>query len=305
MRRLPPLNSLRAFEAAARLMSFSRAAQELHVTPGAISQQIRTLEDYLGLKLFKRQNRMILLTEQAQVCLPYLTDGLDRLAEAMEVVQRLTVDKPLTITVADAFASRWLMPRLRSFRESHPDIDVRIDASPDLMDLVREDIDVGIRFGDGIYPGLVTEFLMPMEVFPVCSPGLLESGPPLITPTDLQHYTLIHGDYFYFDASQPDWAMWLSTVGVDNVDSSRGLRFSQSEMVVQAAIEGQGVALAGSVTVSDDLKAGRLVQPFELRIPLTFAYYLAYAKSKAELPRLQNFRQWLLSQVKDSYDGAD
>ncbi len=298
MRRLPPLNSLRAFESAARLLSFTKAAEELSVTPGAISQQIKSLETYLGLKLFQRRNKMVLLTEEAQICLPYLKEGFDRLAEAMEVVQQKSCNKPLTITAAGSFASRWLMPRLRSFQKCHSDIDVRIDVRSELVDLVREDIDVGIRFGGGNYPGLQKDYLLPQEVFPVCSPKLLEQGPPLRTADDLSHYTLIHGVDYAIDSTQPDWEMWLTTMGVDSVDSSRGLHFSQVEMVIQAAIEGQGIALAGSVVVEEALRAGDLIQPFELRLQLNFAYYLVYAHSKAQLPRVEAFRDWILGVVK-------
>jgi LysR family glycine cleavage system transcriptional activator len=297
-RRLPPLNSLRAFEAAARHLSFTKASEELNVTPGAISQQIKTLEEYLGLKLFKRQNRMILLTEHAQICLPYLSAGLDRLVEGISAIEQIDIDKPLTVTVAEAFASRWLIPRLRNFQQRHPDIDVRFDASRELVDLVRDDIDIGIRFGSGDYPGLETDFLLAQDVYPVCSPSLIERGPPIQTPEDLQYHTLIHGDYYYLDASQPDWAMWFQTLGVDCVDCSRGLRFSSAEMVSQAAVEGQGIALIGSVIAEDDLRAGRLVRPIEKMIPLTFAYYFVCAKSKARLPRVVAFRKWLLEEVK-------
>lgn len=298
IRQLPPLNSLRAFEAAARHLSFTRAAEELNVTPGAISQQIKTLEDYLDLKLFKRQNRLILLTEQAQVCLPYLSEGLDKLSAGMRAIEQLNIDRPLTITVAEAFASRWLMPRLRRFQARHPNIDVRFDVSKELVDLVRDDIDAGIRFGGGDYPGLETDFLVPQEVYPVCSPGLLKQGPAIQTPEDLQNHTLIHGDYYYLDPAQPDWAMWFKTVGVEDFDASHGLHFSNAEMVVQAAVEGQGVALIGSVIAEDDLAAGHLVRPLEHTIPLNFAYYLVYPKSKANLPRVAAFREWLLEEAK-------
>lgn len=298
MHRLPPLNALRAFESAARLLSFSKAAAELHVTPGAISQQIKTLENYLGITLFKRQNRLILLTEQAQVCLPYLTEGFDRMAEAMKMMEELTLEKPLTITVAEAFAARWLMPRLRSFQTLHPDIDVRFDVSKELVDLVHDDIDVGIRYGSGEYPGLETDFLLPQQVYPVCSPNLLEKGPPIQTPADLQHYTLIHGDYYYLDAAYPDWEMWFKTVGVEDSNSTHGLHFSNAEMVVQAAVEGQGIALIGSVVAEDDLKAGRLIRPLDHTIPMEFAYYFVCTKAKARQPRVQSFRTWLLDEVK-------
>ncbi len=305
MRRLPPLNALRAFEAAARLLSFSKAATELNVTPGAISQQIKTLEAYLGVTLFKRQNRMILLTEQAQVCLPYLTEGFDRMAEAMKILEEITLAKPLTVTLAEAFAARWLMPRLKNFQARHPDVDVRFDASKELVDLLREDIDAGIRFGSGNYPGLETDFLLPQQVYPVCSPGLLEKGPPIKAPEDLQQHTLIHGDYYYLDASSPDWAMWFKTVGVEDTTSTHGLHFSNAEMVVQAAVEGQGIALIGSVVAEDDLKAGRLVRPLEHSIPLDFAYYFVCTPAKAKLPRVQAFRAWLLEEVQKEQTSED
>ena len=296
-RHLPPLNSLRAFEAAARNLSFSKAAEELNVTPGAISQQIKTLEDFLNIKLFKRQKRKILLTEQAQVCLPYLSEGLDKLSEGMQAIEQLNADKPLTVTVAEAFAARWLMPRLRSFQALYPDIDVRLDVSRKLVDLVNDDIDVGIRFGDGNYPGLETDFLLPQEVYPVCSPGLLKQNPPIRTPEDLRHHTLIHGDHYNLDPAQPDWTMWFKSVGVEDIDSSHGLHFSNSEMVVQAAVEGQGIALIGSVTAKAGLASGYLIRPLEHTILLKNAYYLVYPKSKAKLHRVSSFRKWLIAEA--------
>lgn len=296
-RHLPPLNSLRAFEAAARKLSFSKAAEELNVTPGAISQQIKTLEEFLNIKLFKRQKRQILLTEQAQVCLPYLSEGLDKLSEGIQAIEQLNVEKPLTITVAEAFGARWLMPRLRRFQKLHPDIDVRLDISRKVIDLIHDDIDVGIRFGDGNYPGLETDFLLPQEVYPVCSPGLLKKGAPINTPADLRHQTLIHGDLNNFDPAQPDWAMWFKLAGIEDFDSSHGLHFTNAEMVIQAAVEGQGVALVGSVTVKDGLDSGYLVRLFEHSTLLDNAYYLVYPKSKIKLHRVSSFRNWLLGEA--------
>ena len=298
MRRLPPLNSLRSFEATARHLSFTKAADELNVTAGAVSQQVKLLEEYLGLKLFKRKNRMILLTDEAQLCLPYLTDGLDKFAEAMTVLRGYESNKQLTITLPPTFASRWLMPRLSGFQKQYPEIDVRIDASNELVDLVNEDIDVGIRFGTGDYSGLEADFLFSQEVFPVCSPKLLLKGPKLEKPQDLENHTLLHGEYYTNDNSQVDWGMWFATVGIDSVDTSHGLHFTQHDLVIEAAIQGHGVALVGSVAISNDLEEGRLVQLFETSIPLEFSYYLVYSNMKSSQLRIKSFRQWLLDEVK-------
>ena len=301
MRRLPPLNSIRAFEATARHLSFSRAADELNVTPGAVSQQVKVLEDYLNLKLFKRKNRLILLTDEAQMCLPLLSDGLDKLAQGIDTIREQSDDKPLTITVSPTFASRWLMPRLTSFHKHFPEIDVRIDASNMLVDLVNDDIDVGIRFGDGDYPGLEAEYLFSQSVIPVCHPDLIQGENKLQTPNDLKNHTLLHShdDFFFSDNTHIDWEMWLATVGAEGVDPGHGLHFSQHNLLIEAAMRGQGVALVGSVTVSNDLASGELVKPFEdSDIPLSPSYYLVYSNTKARLTRIKIFRQWLLEEIK-------
>ena len=301
MRRLPPLNSIRAFEATARHLSFSKAADELNVTPGAVSQQVKVLEDYLSLKLFKRKNRMILLTDEAQVCLPLITEGLDKMSQAIDLIRELNSDKPLTITASPTFASRWLLPRLSSFQQAHPDIDVRIDASNDLADLVNDDIDIGIRFGTGDYPGLEADYLFSQNVIPVCNPALLMGETKLEKPEDLKNHTLLHahGDYFFIDSTHVDWEMWFATVGTKGIDARHGLHFSQHNLLVEAAIRGQGVALVGDVVVNEELKTGQLVKLFEdTDIPLKFSYYLIYSNAKSNLPRIQVFRQWLLDEVK-------
>ena len=301
MRRLPPLNSIRAFEATARHLSFSKAADELNVTPGAVSQQVKVLEDYLNLKLFKRKNRLILLTDEAQICLPLLSDGLDKLAQGIDVIREQSDEKPLTITASPTFASRWLMPRLTSFRHEFPEIDVRIDASNTLVDLVNDDIDVGIRFGDGDYPGLEADYLFSQSVIPVCKPALLKGENKLRTPNDLKHHTLLHShdDYFFTGNTHIDWEMWIATVGAEGIDASHGLHFSQHNLLIEAAIRGQGVALVGSITVSDELKSGELVKPFkDSDIPLSLSYYFVYSNTKARLSRVKIFRQWLLDEVK-------
>ena len=301
MRRLPPLNSIRAFEATARHLSFSKAAEELNVTPGAVSQQVKVLEDYLDLKLFKRKNRMILLTDEAQICLPTLSEGLDLLLQSINMIREQSNDKPLTITAPPTFASRWLMPRLTSFQREFPDIDVRIDASNDIADLVNDDIDVGIRFGSGEFNGLETDYLFSQNVIPVCNPALLKGEHKLETPEDLKNHTLLHahGDYFFIDKTHVDWEMWFATVGVEGKGGRHGLHFSQHNLLVEAAIRGQGVALVGDVVVNEELKSGQLVKLFvDTDIPLKFSYYLIYSNARSNLPRIQIFRQWLLDEVK-------
>ena len=209
MNRLPPLKSLQAFEAAGRQLSFTDAAHELNVTPGAISQQIRLLEDTLEVKLFKRLNRQIVLTDAGRIFLPLVSEGFNRFGEAVELVRQQRSEGPLTITSAPSFVSKWLIPRLRDFKRAHPDIDVRIDTSDRLVDFVHEDIDVGIRFGDGEYPDLDTVFLFAFDLIPVCSPELLRQGGGLNKVSDLKNYTLLHSNYDELDPGWPDWAMWL------------------------------------------------------------------------------------------------
>ena len=306
MRQLPPLNSLRAFEATARHLSFTKAADELNVTAGAISQQVKQLEEYLGVKLFLRKNRIITLTQEAQLGLPQLSDGLDKFVEGVRAIQNCYNQKPLTITLPPTFAARWLMPRLAGFQKLHPEVDVRIDATYKLVDIINDDIDAGIRFGTGDYAGLEADFLLEQEVIPVCSPALLEAssaqGKSLKKPEDLSDHTLLHCDFFLNSTSQtqPDWDLWFAMVGVDaeSIDTSRGVHFAQHDLLVQAAIEGQGVALVASISAQKAIKEGLLVQPFDSGLPLEHAYYFIYPKAKADLLRVQVFRQWLLEEVR-------
>jgi len=296
-RRLPPLNALRAFEAAARHLSFSKAAEELHVTPAAISHQVKALEGHLGVELFRRLNRALLLTEAGQACLPGLREGFDHLARAVDAVQAWDTRRPLTVSTAPSFGAKWLVPRLERFRQANPGIEVRVDASPELIDFAREDVDVAVRYGTGDYPGLHVERLLVEEVYPVCSPRLLEGSRPLRVPDDLRHHTLLHVDWQQQPEAWPDWSMWLRAAGVAGVDPTKGPHFSMSTMAAQAAIEGHGVALGSSVLLRDDLAAGRLVKPFELRFPVDFAYYLVYPESHGERPKVIAFREWLLAEV--------
>jgi LysR family glycine cleavage system transcriptional activator len=291
MRRLPPLSTLRSFEAAARLLSFSKAADELHVTHGAVSRAIRHLEDHLGIALFQRKTRAVMLTPTGATYAASVRDTLERLAAATAAIGDQQLLGVLNVSTVDSFASKWLLPRLYRFRAKHPDIDIRLTASPKLADFVNDGIDIAIRYGRGRYPGLSAELLMMEELAPVSSPTLLEGAHPLKTPEDLKYHTLIHDDF------QIDWAMWLRTAGVEGVDAHRGPRFESSVHAVQAAVQGEGVVLGRSALVADDLKAGRLVQPFTLSLPADLAYYVVYPTQSTQRPKIKAFRDWLMEEA--------
>ena len=296
MIRLPPLKSLQAFESAARQLSFTLAAQELNVTPGAISQQIRLLEEFLEIKLFNRLNRAIVLTDVGRLLLPLISKGFESFHEAVSLVEQHSGGGPLTISSAPSFVSKWLIPRLARLKSLHPEIDVRIDTSDRLVDFTREDIDVGIRFGNGVYPELDTVFLFSFHLIPVCSPDLLRADKQLKVVSDLKNFTLLHSNYDYLDPGWPDWAMWLKVVCADEVDSTHGIFFNQSDQLFQAALDGQGVALLANVMADPEIAAGRLVQPFSARLPVKFNYHLVTSPYKADLAKVTAFRQWILDE---------
>lgn len=291
---LPPLTTLRSFEASARLLSFSKAADELHVTHGAVSRAVRHLEDHLGVKLFKRSVRAVNLTATGAAYAASVRDVLGRLAAATAVIMDQQSMGVLNISTLDSFAAKWLIPRLFRFRQAHGDIDVRLATSVKLADFVNDGIDIAIRYGSGRYPGVKAELLMREEVFPVCSPLLVKGANPLKGAADLKHHTLIH------DAFEIDWAMWLKTAGVEGVDPHRGPRFASSDHAVQAAIQGEGVVLGRSALVADDLKAGRLVKPFLVSLPADLAYYVAYPAQTSQRPKVRAFRDWLFEEVSRS-----
>lgn len=293
--RLPPLNGLRAFEAAARHLSFKKAAEELNVTPAAVGHQVKGLEQFLGMQLFRRLNRALLLTEAGQACLPELREGFGKLASAVETIRARDTQSALTATVAPSFAAKWLIPRLHRFRSIWPEISVRIDTDLEELDLLRAGIDVGIRFGAGSYSGLRVDRLMGEELIPVCSPNLIKSSSSLQTPEGLGNQTLLHIEGETADASWADWSMWLRAAGCSHVDAISGPRFTQSIMAVQAAVAGQGVALAPYSIVADDLAAGRLVQLFTdiPGYPTNFAYYVVSPLEIADSPKVTAFREWI------------
>jgi LysR family glycine cleavage system transcriptional activator len=290
---LPPLSALRAFEAAARHASFSKAADELHVTPAAISHQIAALEQDLGVKLFHRMNRAIELTASARVLLPGLSEAFAGIQSAVSRLRAHNDTGTLTVTASPSFAAKWLVLRLHRFQEQHPQIDVRISATDDLVDLAKGDFDVAIRYGCGKYPGLDVELLFTNEVFPACSPQLLIAGPPLLAPEDLTRHTLIHDQAIERDPLVPTWAMWLKAAGVKKVPAGAGLTFNNISLALDAAIAGHGVVLAYSNIAAADLAAGRLVRLFSLALPDQFAYYLVTAPGALERPKVRAFRNWL------------
>ena len=305
-RRLPSLNALRAFEAAGRHVSFSRAAEELHVTPAAIGQQVRALESYLGETLFVRLNRSVELTVAGQALLPGLSDGFDQLARTMEAFYRRTVRRPLTVSVEPDFGAKWLVRRLDRFREHHPGIEIRLDATIRVIDFAREAVDLAIRYGDGDYPGLRCDVLFEEDVFPVCSPALLEGPHPLVHPEDLQWHRLLHQDWAANAPTWPDWKMWLMAAGVENVDPTHGLQFASGSygLMMDAALAGHGVALASSVLVADDIEAGRLVKPFDLGVHQSLRYYLVGPEATADEPMTTAFREWLIGEAGGSSASA-
>jgi LysR family transcriptional regulator, glycine cleavage system transcriptional activator len=292
MRKLPPLSTLRSFEAAARLSSFSKAADELFVTHGAVSRAIRHLEDHLGAPLFQRKTRAVHLTATGVSYAASVRDTLERLAAATALITDQQSLGVLTVSTLDSFAAKWLLPRLFRFRQRHPDIDVRLDTSDRLADFANDGIDIAIRYGRGRYPGLAADLLMSEEVAPVSSPKLLEGARPLRSPEDLQHHTLIHDDF------PIDWGMWLKSAGVAGVDAYRGPRFQSSVLAVQAAVQGDGVVLGRSALIADDLRAGRLVKPFTLSLPTDLAYYVVTPTQAAERPKISAFRDWLLDEAR-------
>lgn len=291
-RRLPPLNALRAFEAAARHLNFSRAADELSVTPGAVSQQIQNLEDYVGAALFKRTPKGLLLTDAAQTALPALREAFDRLAEAASLLTAAVDGRRLTLTAPPSFATKWLVPRLGAFEQAHPQVDVWLSAAIELVDLAAGEVDVAIRYGAGRYAGLDVRRLFSEAVIPVASPDHL-AAQPLTKPADLANHVLLHDGSPDFDDSCPDWSMWLAARGLKNIDGMRGPRFNQSSLVIEAAVNGRGVALAKRTLAQADLEAGRLVAPLQIATAVDFAYYLVHPKAKGRLPQVKAFVSWI------------
>lgn len=292
MARLPSLNGLRAFEAAARHLSFTKAAEELNVTQTAISHQIKRLEEELGLRLFVRQNRTLALTAEARDYLPGIRAAFQDLRLATERLKRNEKANVLIVTTIASFAAKWLMPRLSRFQQQHPDIDVRVTTSTELADFSQDGVDVGIRYGYGKWPGLRSDWLMADELFPVCSPALLKGAHPIRKPEDLAHHTLLYTSHDMED----DWRLWLTAAGAStDILRQAGLTFDMIFMTVQAAIDGLGVAIGRTAFVESDLAAGRLVAPFDIKLPTDVGFYLVCPETAADTPKIVAFRDWLIA----------
>ncbi len=309
--RLPPLNALKAFESAARQMSLKRAAQELNVTPAAISHQVKALENHLGVQLFRRLNRALELTPAARAALPRLSEGFDGLAQAVQLLRPRPDTGQLTLSAAPSLTARWLMPRLHRFFAAHPEVDVRISARMRLANQGGQDraaerttvanwlaeADIAILYGHGDYPGYRVDKLFALTVAPICSPQLAQGETPLRRPEDLAHHTLLHDDTGMLYDGVAFWDVWLKTAGVEGVDTSRGSHFSQPVLALEAASDALGVVVTMPLLAGAELASGRLIVPFETQVPLQSAYYLVWREAAAQRPVVGAFRRWVLAEA--------
>jgi LysR family glycine cleavage system transcriptional activator len=294
------LNALRAFDAAARHLSFALAAEELNVTPAAVGQLIRRLEEVLGVELFHRAQAgpaRLILTEAARVALPDLRAGFEHLSAAMDRLRSAGKRRTLTVTVPMAFADKWLLPRLEAFGRAHPECDLRVDTRTSLVDFATESVDVGIRYGRGEWRGLVATRFAADLFFPVCSPSLLKGRHPLASPADLCHHQLIHDMSMASEPKFPGWRDWYKRAGLAAAGSDGGVRIDDSAAAFRMAIAGGGVALGRTTLVAQDLAERRLVRPFGPVLGCELAYYVVCRPQDAEDPTITAFRNWLLDEA--------
>ena len=295
-RRLPPLSSLRAFEVVARHETFRAAAAELHVTAAAVIQQVKALESFVGRKLLRRHSRGYSLTPDGAASLEAPRNGFAQLSAAVDAMTS-GGQRVLTVSAVPSISAEWLVPRLHRFREGHPGVDVLLHTSVELVDLERSRVDLGIRYGSGSYPGLLSERLFDDEIFPVYSPRMLNGRHPLKSPTELRLHPLLHTEWTPETGHWPGWSDWLRAAGVTGVNAQKGLRFSDGTLSIQAAISGHGIALGSKALTLDHLAAGRLIRPFELSLVTEFAYYIACSKKRAGEPDVMAFRRWVISEA--------
>lgn len=312
--RLPPLSTFRTFEAAARHLSFKKAAEELHVTPAAVSQQIKSLETYLGVSLFQRLPKALQLTEEGLAMFPKVRDGMDSFAAAVESTRR-SASLALNVTAPPSFATRWLVPRLSRFSLAHAEVAIRISSNPENIDGPQTELEmtmgandprletseVAIRFGTGVYPGYQVEKMLTPDYVLVCSPRLIDGETPLRSPADLVNHILIHDESIPSVEQRPSWHEWLKLAGVSGIDTERGPRFSNSILAQEAAAEGQGLALALRPQVEAEIAAGRLVMPFDIPMPSAYAYYLVIPQVIAERTVVLAFKNWLKTEIGAKY----
>jgi LysR family glycine cleavage system transcriptional activator len=290
-RKLPPLNALRAFEAGARHLSFTKAAEELHVTQAAVSHQVKALEERLGYSLFKRMTRKLALTEQGRVLFPVVSEAFLRIAETADGLRDAGDSHTLTVSVTPSFGAKWLVYRLRRFWEQHPEIDLKVHHSIHCADLRYDDVDIAIRFGAGRWEGLESEFMLRVDYTPVCSPALLEGAHPIREPDDLRHHTLLHEDDY------DGWIQWLAVAGVTDINPRRGPVMNDITALMQSAVDGAGVALGKLTMVERDLAAGTLVTPFDITVLSDLGYHLVYLPGALERAKVRAFRDFIMQEI--------
>ena len=312
--RLPPLNALKVFESAARHLSLKQAAQELNVTPAAVSHQVKLLEEHLGIQLFRRLNRGLELTPAARAALPQLSAGFDTLAQAVAVMRPQPDTGQLTISAAPSFATRWLVPRLHRFFSAHPEVDVRVsarlrrvkqgekdrDVERATLENWLQESDVAILYGHGGYDGYRADKLFAPTIAPICSPRLINGDQPLSTPQDLVHHTLVHDDTGILYDGVGFWEEWLKAAGVSGIDVDRGPHFSHAVLAIEAAADSLGVVVTIPLLAANELAVGRLVMPFKLQVPAKSAYYAVSNDAAGARPAVAAFREWLLEEVAQS-----
>lgn len=287
-RRLPPLNSLKCFEASGRLLSFTKAAEELNVTQAAVSHQIKVIESFLGVELFYRYPRRLALTDQGKALLPEVMEAFDKVSSAVRALQKTQNSQAISVRLAPSFAAKWLSPRLKYFWQQHPGIDLQLYHAHPPVDFNREDIDIAVTYGKGDWPGVVSETLLSLDFFPVCTPAFLSNDKPLTDLDNLKYYTLLH------DADYRIWNDWLKLAGIKDMDSNRGTIIDDTNVLVQAAVDGQGVALGSTTFVGELLESGRLVKPFDITLKNDSAYHVVCPKRHLEKPAVKAFKDWLL-----------
>ena len=288
-RRLPPLNSLKSFEAAGRLLSFTRAAQELNVTQAAVSHQIKLIEGYLDVILFVRTPRKLVLTEQGRALLPDIIEAFDKLSNAIGAVRQEPSSKMISVRLAPSFAAKWLSPRLKYFWLQHPEIDLCLYHAHPAVDFDREEIDLAVTYGKGDWPGVVADPILSLDFYPVCTPAFMSNDRPLSNIDNLRYYSLLH------DANYECWSDWLRLAKLDGINANKGTIIDDTNVLIQAAVDGQGVALGSTTFVQDLLDSGKLVKPFDITLVNEFAYYVVCPEAHLKNSSVLAFKDWLLA----------
>lgn len=313
--RIPALNSLKVFEAAARHRSFKKAAEELHVTPAAVSHQLSQLESLLGVLLFKRVNQGIELTPAARICLPKLQEGLACVRESIDQIRQHSTSETITVSASPTFAMRWLMPRLHRFILAHPDFDVQVSTKigpfrgsrsernvAHGMQAWAAEADLVMMYGAGYHPDLHVEKLLPLSITPLCSPRLVRGELGLRTPRDLAHHVLLHDDRGTLYSNRSFWRQWLDAAGVEGVNADQGPRFTHALLALGAALEHVGVVVSTPILATEDLESGRLVAPFPVEVPLDLAYYVVSTEASHRREDVCTFLAWLREEASASAD---